>query len=201
MDIIITLFDSIYGFTNDYGVAIVMFTILIKLAMLPLTVKQKKALKLSQEVSIKVNELKEKYSKNQEKLQQEIMKLYSKNRGMSLGFLLTFLQMPIFFILYRLFSTYIIDTSTVLVPWLSTLSKPDPYFILPIIYILIQILPSLLQHFNLIKNASIPKFTTSTLIMPIAIAILVTAKLPAALGLYFVTSSIITSIEQILVKV
>lgn len=201
MDIIIKLFDLIYNFTNDYGVAIVMFTVLIKLAMLPLTVKQKKALKISQEVSVKVNELKEKYSKNQEKLQQEMMKLYSENKGMSSGFLLIFLQMPIFFILYRLFSTHIIDTNTVLVPWLSTLSKPDPYFILPIIYILTQILPSLLQHFNLIKNASIPKLTTSTLIMPIVIALMVTAKLPAALGLYFVTSNVITSVEQILVKV
>lgn len=201
MDIIIKLFDSIYNFTNDYGVAIVMFTLLIKLVMLPLTIKQKRALKVSQEVSGKVNELKEKYSKNQEKLQQEMMKLYSTNKGMSLGFLLTFLQMPIFFILYRLFSTHVIDTSTVLIPWLSTLSKPDPYFILPIIYILSQILPSLLQHFNFIKNASIPKFTTSTLIMPIVISLLVTAKLPAALGLYFVTSNIITGMEQIILKV
>jgi YidC/Oxa1 family membrane protein insertase len=190
-----------YNFTNDYGLAIVAFTLVVKLMMLPLTIKQKKALKISQEIAIKVNELKEKYAKNQEKLQQEITKLYSENKGMSFGFLLMFLQMPVFIILYRLFSTHIIDTGTFLIPWLCTLSKPDPYFILPIIYIISQILPSLLQHFNLIKNSSIPKLTISTFVMPIVIALFVTVKLPAGLGLYFVTNTIITNVEQILLKV
>ncbi|QXM07114.1 YidC/Oxa1 family membrane protein insertase [Crassaminicella indica] len=201
MDIIINIFNMIYDFTNDYGIAIVIFTLLVKLMMLPLTIKQKKALKFSQEISIKVSALKEKYSANQEKLQQEITKLYLEHKGMSFGFLLMFLQMPIFYILYRLFSTNIIDTGTVLTPWLFTLSKPDPYFILPIIYILLQILPSLLQHFNVIKNNAIPKLTISTFITPIIVALLVTVKLPAGLGLYFVTNTIITNIEQILLKV
>jgi YidC/Oxa1 family membrane protein insertase len=191
----------IYNFTNDYGIAIVTFTVLVKLIMLPLTIKQKKALKISQEVAIKVSGLKEKYSKNQEKLQQEIAKLYSENKGMSFGFLLMFLQMPVFYILYRLFATHIIDTGTVLIPWLLTLSKPDPYFILPIIYIISQIFPSLLQYFNVIRNKSVPKLTISTVITPIIIAVLVTVKLPAGLGLYFVTNTIITNVEQILLKV
>jgi YidC/Oxa1 family membrane protein insertase len=191
----------IYDFTNDYGITIVTFTLLVKLMLLPITIKQKKALKISKEISNKVNGLKEKYSGNQEKLQQEITKLYSENKDMSVGILLMFLQIPVFYILYKLLSTHIIDAGTVLIPWLFTLSKPDPYFILPIIYIISQILPGALQCFNLIKNISIPKLTISTIFTPVIIALLVIVRLPAGLGLYFITNSIITNIEHMFVKV
>lgn len=72
------LLNIIYELIKNYGLAIILFSILLKLILLPLTIKQQKSMKKSQKVQGKVKEIQDKYKNNPEKMNQEIMDLYKK---------------------------------------------------------------------------------------------------------------------------
>ena len=74
--------NFIYEVVGNYGVAIILFSILIKLAMLPISIKQQKTMKKSVKIQEKMKEIQFKYKNNPEKLNQETMELY-KNENMS----------------------------------------------------------------------------------------------------------------------
>lgn len=76
------LLDFIYNMVQNYGLAIIIFSILIKLLMLPISIKQQKTLKKSTKLQEKMKELQVKYKNNPEKLNQETLELY-KNENMS----------------------------------------------------------------------------------------------------------------------
>lgn len=196
LNIFTNILDFIYHMTNDYGVSIILFTLLINLMILPLKMKQKRSMKINQHLAERSKELKEKYPNDQEKYNQEISKLYKENPGALSGILLLFLQMPILITIYRLFRNNIADVSSILVPWIKTLSNPDPYFILPVLYILIQILPSILVSFNIVKNTAVQRLSLQQIIMAVVMALLIVMKSPAALGIYFITLTLINNIEQ-----
>ena len=95
----------LYNLVQNYGVAILLFSILLKLVMLPLTYKQQKSMKKSQKVQEEVKNLQFKYKNDQEKLQKETMELY-KREGVSpfSGCLSTILQLFIFIAVFYLVS-------------------------------------------------------------------------------------------------
>ena len=66
----------IFELVNNYGMAIILFTIFVKLLLLPLTIKQTKSTKAMQDIQPKIQEIQAKYKDKPEKQQQEIMKLY-----------------------------------------------------------------------------------------------------------------------------
>jgi len=92
-----------HGYVGDYGVAIILLTITVRLFILPLTIKQTKSMLEMQKLQPKLKEMQEKYKDNKEKLQQEMMKFYSENKVNPLGGCLPLLlQLPIFFALFRM---------------------------------------------------------------------------------------------------
>ena len=93
---------SIYNLVQNYGVAIILFTIVMKLLLLPLNIKSQKAMKKQQKIQPLLAELQKKYANDQQKLQQETMKLYKENNvSMMGGCLPMLLQMPILIALYQ----------------------------------------------------------------------------------------------------
>ena len=62
--------NFIYNLTSNYGIAIILFTILLKLIMLPMTIKQQKSMKKSSEMQVKAREIQEKYSNDPQKMNQ-----------------------------------------------------------------------------------------------------------------------------------
>lgn len=76
------LLNFIYNIVQNYGLAIIIFSILIKLLMLPISIKQQKTMKKSTRLQVKMKELQVKYKNNPEKLNQETLELY-KNENMS----------------------------------------------------------------------------------------------------------------------
>lgn len=70
--------NIIYEIVKNYGLAIILFSILLKILLLPLTIKQQKTLKKSQKLQGKLKEIQDKYSNNPEKLNQEMMDLYKR---------------------------------------------------------------------------------------------------------------------------
>ncbi len=73
--------NFIYNLTSNYGIAIILFTILLKLLMLPMTIKQQKSMKKSSEMQVKAKEIQEKYSNDPQKMNQEMMELYKNNNA------------------------------------------------------------------------------------------------------------------------
>ena len=72
------LLNFIYQIVNNYGVAMIIFTIILKLVMLPISIKQQKTLKKSAKMQVKVKEIQEKYSNDQVRQSQELMDLYKR---------------------------------------------------------------------------------------------------------------------------
>lgn len=96
------IIDLIYRVVSNYGLSIIIFTIIVKLLLLPLTIKSQKAMKKQQKIQPILAELQQKYANDKEKLQTEMMKLYRENDvSMTGGCLPLLIQMPILIGLYR----------------------------------------------------------------------------------------------------
>ena len=74
------ILNFIYEIVQNYGIAIIIFSVLIKLLMLPISIKQQKTMKKTTKIQIKIKELQAKYKNNPEKLNQEMMELYQKEK-------------------------------------------------------------------------------------------------------------------------
>ncbi len=123
-------------FVGSAGLSVVIFTILFKTLLLPLTVKSLRSMSSMQELQPKIKELQKKYSKDRQKISAETMKLYQEHGvNPASGCLPMVMQIPIFFGLY--FAIRHLSQSGVGVwgqgfAWLPSLAQPDPYKILPI---------------------------------------------------------------------
>ena len=96
------IIKTIYNLVQNYGVAIILFTVVVKLLLLPLNIKSQKAMKKQQKIQPILAELQKKYANDQQKLQQEMMKLYKENNiSMTGGCLPMLIQMPILIALYQ----------------------------------------------------------------------------------------------------
>lgn len=105
----------LYQLTGNYGVAIILFTIAVKLILLPFGIKQQKSMVETQKLQPKLQELQKKYKNDKEKLSQETMKLYQEHNVSPMGGCLPLLiQMPILFGLIRVIYqplTYMLSVS------------------------------------------------------------------------------------------
>ena len=92
-----------YALTNSYGMAIILFTVVLKLIMLPFQVKSKKSMMRMNRMNGKIQEIQKKYANNQIKMQEEMQKLYEEEgvNPMS-GCLWSFLPLPILLALYSI---------------------------------------------------------------------------------------------------
>lgn len=121
---------------HSAGLAVVVFTILVKTVLVPLTVQSLRSSKAMQELQPKIKELQKKYGKDRQRLSQATMQLYSEHRVNPMaGCLPMLIQIPIFFGLYRaIVNLSNSDTGywSGSFLWLQSLADADPYKILPI---------------------------------------------------------------------
>ena len=131
---VVWLFVNLHKIIPNYGLVIIIFTLLIKIVFHPLTHKSTKATMKMQELQPKLAQLKERYKKEPARLNQETMKLYKQAGVNPLGGCLPLLfQMPIFYALFVVFRSTIELRGAKFAFWLSDLSQKDPYYVLPII--------------------------------------------------------------------
>lgn len=101
-DFIMYGLQFLYGITGDYGWAIILLTVVIRLALTPLTVKQTRSMYEMQRIQPKIKELQKKYKDDKEKLQEETLKFYQENKVNPFGGCLPIiLQMPILLALFQ----------------------------------------------------------------------------------------------------
>ena len=123
-----------YSLIPSWAFAIIMLTVLVKLALLYWTQKSFTQMQRMAQLKPMMEELKEKYGRDKERLNQEMMSLYKREKVNPLGGCLPMLlQMPIWIALYRAIYSSVSLFQAPLGGWIQDLSAPDPYFILPII--------------------------------------------------------------------
>lgn len=188
---LLNLFNS---FVHNYGIAIVLLTIVIKIISIPFTQKSMKSMQELQKIKPKIDELQKKYKDNREKLNEEMMRLY-REYGVSPfgGCLPMLLQMPIWFALYRMLSNSVELYQAVFIPlWIEDLSAKDPYYILPV----------LLGVGTFLQQKLTPTTMDSTqakvmlYFMPIFLTFIM-ISLPAGLTLYIFVSSVLSIAHQV----
>lgn len=101
-----------------------------------------------------LEELKEKYKNNSKELEEQMKIHATKNMKSMLGCFAILLQMPILFSLYNTFLNLPRNFSSLMVPWISNLSMSDDLYIIPCIYSLTMLAPSLINYIPYFKNTS-----------------------------------------------
>ena len=93
--------NYIYGLVQNYGFAIIIFSVLLKIVLLPLSIKQQKTMKKTTEVQGKMEEIREKYKNDQVKMNQETLELYKKEKISPFGGCLTSILQIILLLIYE----------------------------------------------------------------------------------------------------
>lgn len=130
--LLLPLFVFLHKFIPNYGWVIIVFSIILKFALYPLTKQSYKSMKRMSQLQPKIAELKEKYKGDQQKVQKETMKLYS-TYGVNPagGCLPMLLQMPILFALFTFFNVAIEIRNEPFMFWITNLAAPDVIYQLP----------------------------------------------------------------------
>lgn len=198
---ILKFFNSLVG---NYGVAIILTTLLIKLILFPLSLKQEKSMQKMKELQPEIEAIQKKYKDDKAKLNEETAKLYKeKNVNPFSGCLPLIIQLPIFVALYYAFmSNEIPQTATFL--WFN-LKRPDAIYtigkfslnILPIISALLMIIQQKLMTPQSGEGENSVMQSTMQL-MPVMM-LFIFYKFPSGLNLYYVVNTAISILIQIYV--
>ncbi len=128
------LLDQIHSLIGNWGWSIVFLTIVVKLALWPLSAKAYKSMARMRKLGPEMQRLKEQYGDDRQKMSQEMMKFYQKEKINPLGGCLPILvQMPVFIALYWMLLESVELRHAPFMFWIQDLSVKDPFFILPIL--------------------------------------------------------------------
>jgi YidC/Oxa1 family membrane protein insertase len=121
-----------YQLTGIWGVAIILLTVVVKLVLLPLTIKQYKSMRKLKEINPELTKLRDKYKDDKVKLQQEMQALFQRTGANPLsGCVPLLIQFPVWIALYAMLGA-VVDLYHEPFLWLPDLTQPDPYYILPL---------------------------------------------------------------------
>lgn len=177
-------------FWNEYGISILIVTIIIRLLILPLAIKQYRSSKQMQAIQPELKKLQQKYKDDPKKQQEETMKLFQKHNINPLsGCFPLLVQMPILIALYYAIM-YNPDIRTHSFLWMD-LGTRDPYYMLPILAALTTWLQ---QKIISLYSPPNPQMRMILLIFPVMI-FTISMSLPAALPLYWVYGNIFSIVQ------
>ena len=184
------LLNTTDKYVGNFGVSIIIVTILIKIMLLPLTLKQDKSMKEMKKLQPEIEKIKEKYANDKQMLNIKTMELYKEHKVNPLGGCLPLLlQLPILFALFGVLRNGIIPKDSSFL-WLK-LSVPDPFYVLPVLNGAV----SFFQQKLMGSADSNPQMKNMMYIFPIMM-IFISYRMPSGLQLYWLTSSILAVVQQ-----
>ena len=190
---LLDLLRFIYGLVGNYGVAIIILTIIVRLVLFPLTYKGMKSMKRMQQLTPRMKKLQEKYKNNKEKLNKEMMDLYRKNKVNPLGGCLPLLlQIPVFFALYSSLSSAVELRHAPFIFWISDLSQPDGLGITP----LLMGVSMYIQQKMTPQTAMMDSTQAKIMQMLPFIFTVFSFTFPSGLTMYWVTSNVLSIAQQ-----
>jgi YidC/Oxa1 family membrane protein insertase len=179
----------------SYGLAIIVFTIIVKVILIPLNVKQIMSSVKMQQVQPEISKVQEKYKNDPQKAQQELMKIYKEYKINPMGGCLPLLvQWPILIALYSVYSR-LEGISGVTFLWITDLSKPDVFLAV------ISFITTYAQSAVLAPKSGpqAKQMQMTTIVMSVVMGFMC-MQVPAALGIYWVVSNIIGGLQTVLTR-
>lgn len=198
--------EFVYKIVHNWGVAIVILSVLVSLLLFPLTLKQMRSMKEMQAIQPRVEELRRTYKDSPQKLNKEIMELYRQHKVNPLGGCLPLiLQMPIFFALYQaLIRSVALKGAKFL--WIKDLSAPDRLFttpfeinILPVIMAIGMLVQQKMSMASTSAGTSASQQKMMMILFPIMFG-LIFYRMPSGLVLYWLINSMFMLFYQIRVS-
>lgn len=200
---VIEVLNFFFGWTGSWGWAIIILTVVLKLILYPLTVKQTRSMHEMQKIQPLVKKLQEKHKENPQKLNQEIMELYRKHNVNPIGGCLPLVvQLPILFALFTALQESI-ELKGESFLWLRDLSLPDdslfipgfPGFPIPLLPIVIAVT----MHMQQKQMSTDPNQARMMMFMPILMFFICQA-LPSGVLIYWLISNVLSMYQQEAIK-
>lgn len=194
-------------YVQNYGLAIILLTIVVRVALFPLNQKSYKSMKEMQALQPKVTELREKYKKNPQEMNRKMMELYRTHKVNPMGGCLPIaFQMPIFIALFQALR-YAVELRGAHFLWIKDLSEPDRLFTLTVPFNLpINLLPLLVIGAMVIQQKMTPMAGGQSeaqqkimQYMPIFFGFLF-YSMPSGLTVYFLVSTVLGLVQQYFVQ-
>ncbi|MFH1860796.1 MAG: membrane protein insertase YidC [bacterium] len=191
--IVLWLLHLLYKMTHNYGISIIILTLIIKVILHPLTKKNFKTMNAMQKLQPHLTQLREKHKHDAEILNKEMMDLYKRHKVNPMGGCLPLLlQMPVFIALFTTLQNAIELRGATFLIW-SDLAMKDPFYILPVLMGVTMIIQQKMMPSPDPNQAKIGMFMS-------VFFIFMFMNFPAGLVLYWLTQNVLTIIEQILIK-
>lgn len=182
-----------YAIFKNYGLAIILFAIIIKAIFFPLSRQMIRSQHKMQMIQPELKKLQTKYKEDPQRLNQEMMHLYKTYKVNPFsGCLPLLIQMPIFFALYQTLITSIEFRQASFMFWITDLSMKDPYYILPIVMGVMMMVQSFLTTVD-------PRQRYMVIVMPL-VMVFIFLNFPSGLQLYWFSYNILTLVEHIITK-
>jgi YidC/Oxa1 family membrane protein insertase len=197
---ILWLMHRFYEYTHNYGVAIILLTVITKVLFFPLTIKSMTSMKAMQALQPQINALRSKYKSDPQRLQRETMALYRTHKVNPLGGCLPMVvQIPIFYALYVALSVSVEIQNAPFICfgrafgvdlWICDLATHDPTYVLPI---LMGVSMFIQQKMTPVMGD--PRQAKMMLFMPVLFTFMF-LNLPAGLVLYWTLSNVLQIAQQ-----
>lgn len=186
-----TTMNFLYLYIPNYGLVIILLTVIIKILFYPLTKKSLNSMKEMQKIQPQLAALKERYKDDKEKMNRELMDLYKRYSINPLGGCLPMvLQIPVFIALYNVLSTSIELRHAPFALWIHDLSAQDPYYVTPIL-----MGGTMLIQQKMTPSAMDPAQAKMMLIMPVVFTFMF-LNLPSGLVLYWLINNVLAIAQQ-----
>jgi len=180
-----------YRYFHNYGIAIIVITLILKILFFPLTHKSYKSMKEMQKLQPKMQELKDKFKDDRDGLNRSVMELYKTHKVNPLGGCLPMIvQIPVFFGLYKALMFSIELRHAPFVFWLQDLSAKDPYYVTPIIMGATMFIQQKMTPTNMD-----PVQAKMMLALPVVFTFMF-LNFPSGLVLYWLVNNILTIAQQ-----
>ncbi|MCL4235083.1 MAG: membrane protein insertase YidC, partial [Deltaproteobacteria bacterium] len=189
--LLVRFLQLLYGWTGNWGIAIIITTVIIKVLLYPLTYKSYKSMKAMSALAPLMQELREKHKEDRERLNQEMMALYkAHNVNPASGCLPMLLQLPIFLAFYRALYGTIELRHAPFAWWIQDLSAPDPYYVTPIIMGATMVITQ-----KMTPTSADPIQQKMMMLMPVVFTFMF-LSFPSGLVLYWLVSNLLTIAQQ-----
>ena len=202
VDFVVHILNAIYGVVGNYGIAIIIVTVLMRIIIFPLTLKQEKSMKKMRELQPELEKIKEKYKDNPQEYQQKTAELYRESGVNPFGGCLPLLiQMPVFVALYWAFIGNTIPADAKFL-WF-TLKQPDRLFmmgnfafnLLPILNVGVTYIQQKIMASATSGQESNQQMQTMLYMMPIMM-LFIFYNMPSGVTLYYLVSGALSLVQQ-----
>jgi YidC/Oxa1 family membrane protein insertase len=183
--------EWVHGVTGNWGVAIILVTLLLKLIFYPLSETSGRSMAKMKVLSPRIKNLQETYKDDREKLGRAMMDLYKKEKvNPATGCLPMIIQIPVFFAFYQVLLESVEMRQAPFALWIQDLSSRDPFFILPAI-----MAGAMFAQYKVNPPAGDPVQQKVFMFMPLIMSFTF-AFFPAGLVLYWVTNTLLSILQQ-----